>query len=290
MKISPFAARTLAALLTGYASSEAAITIFQNDLSGFTSAAGLLPIFDFESIGTGTDIAGSSFAGITFSSPAGNSLPVVAASSTFSPGGFSPTPGDSDNRLFATSGLQVLSPGGTALMPGPNLLEVDGLRLIFDVPVSSFGIDVLFQSLDGAPNTTFEIRDTGDNVIASGTVNIPTLPGGPDLASSASQGGSVFIGFHSNLADIARIDFIESDGTANQPDSNIGYDTIRAVPEPGALGFSLTGLLMLSGRLRRGASGVRGVSTCSRVASETPGEIAGVTTTEDVESRLAAVE
>ena len=70
---------------------------------------------------------------------AGNTLEVVDASTTFTTGGFVPPGGDTDNRLFATSGANVLSPGGTALVPGPNLGQEDGLTITFTRPISEPG-------------------------------------------------------------------------------------------------------------------------------------------------------
>ena len=220
---------TLAAFLAVHLSSHAAVTVFHNNLPGFTATAGILPVVNFDQVLEGTDLAGTSILGMTLTSPAGNTLQVVTASSTVTPGGFVPVIGDSDQRLVATSGSLVLSPGGSVLVPGPNLAEQDGLRLVFDVPVRSFGVDLLFQSLDGNAFTTYEVRNAAGTVIASGVVTIPTNGPGADGTSISPEGGTYFIGFHSDQTDISRIDFIEGDGDADNPDSNIGYDTIRVV-------------------------------------------------------------
>ena len=126
-------------------------------------------------------------------------------------------------------------------MRGSDLRERDGLRLVMPTPVRDFGIHVLFQSLDGDSFTSFELRNSAGAIIASGTVNIPMRGTGTDPASSYPEGGAVFIGFHSDQADIARIDFFETDGDANFPDSNISYDMIRVVaagPQTGLYAFT----------------------------------------------------
>ena len=233
---------TLAALFAAHCSSHAAVTVFQNDLAAFTATVGPLPVIDFELLTPGTDLANTTTRGITFSSPLGNTLEVVNAAATASGTGFVPVEGDTDNRLFATSGANVLSPGGTALVRGNDLREKDGLRLVFAVPVRDFGIDVLFQSRDDSSFTDFEVRDSAGVLIATGHVDLPPPLGpGADPTSSYPAGGSVFIGFHSDQADIAQIDFIESDDNATYPDSNIGYDDIRvlaASPQSGRYKFT----------------------------------------------------
>jgi hypothetical protein len=226
----------------------AAVTVFQDDLAGFNGASGSPPVaLDFDSIATGTDIAGSAISGVTCSSPDGNTLPVVTAASTFSPSGFIIQTGDLDNRLFATSGANVLSPGGAALVPGPALAEKDSLRLVFTTPVKAFGVDVLFQSEDGNSSMNFELRDASNAMITNGPLLIPALPNGSDNTSPASSGGAFFIGFVSSSPDIARVDFIELDGNAEYPDSNVGYDTLRFVPEPNTAILVGMGLLSVMG-------------------------------------------
>ena len=241
MKTPSRTACTLAAIFTAHFPSHAAVTVFQDDLAGFTAVVGLLPVIDFDGVPPGTNLAGMTIRGITFTSPAGNTLNVVEAASTVSGTGFFPVEGDSDNRLFATTEANVLSTGGSALVRGNDLRERDGLRLVLPTPVRDFGIHVLFQSLDGSSFTTFELRNSAGAVIASGPVNIPMRGPATDPVSSYPEGGAVFIGFRSDQADIARIDFLETDGDANFPDSNIGYDMIRVVaagPQTGLYAFT----------------------------------------------------
>jgi hypothetical protein len=225
----------------------AAVIVFNNNLAGFNAAAGSPPVtLDFDSIAAGTDLAASTVAGISFSNPDGNTLEVVAGLSTTSQVGFIP-PGDADNRLFPTSGANVLSPGGVNLVTGPQLGQRDSLRLDFSSPMSSFGLDILFQSLDGASFLGFTVYDSLNNVLVSnGFIAVPALPNGADLTSPAAQGGSIFLGFVSDSADIARIDFIEFDDNEGNPDANVGYDSFRfAVPEPSSLMLLALGLGIL---------------------------------------------
>jgi len=235
----------------------AAVIVFNNDLAGFNALAGAPPVsLDFDSILTGTDLAGDSESGIAFENLlGGTTLEVVNAGATFTALGFDS--GDSDNRLFATSGVNVLSPGGAALVPGPAAGESDGMRLVFDAPVRAFGLDILFQSLDGFSFFGFTVFDAADNVLASnGFIPIPALPNGPDGTSASSAGGSIFLGFVSDSSNIARIDFNEGDDNAANPDANVGYDSFRfhtaQVPEPSSLVFLALALAGMVANARRG--------------------------------------
>ena len=194
---------------------------------------------DFDSVNE-ADLEGIAIDGVAFSSPTLNPLRLVRASLTTSVPGFTPQT-DSDHRLNATTHAHVLSPGGAELFPGPDPTQNDSLRLVFTPPVRNAGIDVIFQSLDGVSLTDFVVRNSTGQVIASGTLNIPALNGGTDPASAYPRGGTFFIGFHSELANIARIDFIENDNDDENSDSNIGYDSLRygdRCPQTGAYTFT----------------------------------------------------
>lgn len=210
-------------------STYAAITVYQANLADFNIAAGAPAItIDFDTIAAGTNLAGATVSGVTLSSPAGNSLDVVAGAATYTPPGFSLVTDAATNTLIPTSGLHVLSPGGAALVPGPTLAEEDSLTLDFAVPVRVFGVDLLLQSLDFNAFTSYQIFDTSTMLIASGIID--TSYGG----NGGAPGGTHFIGFVSDdtATDIARIAFIESDSTADYPDANIGFDTLRFTPVP----------------------------------------------------------
>ncbi len=210
-------------------STYAAITVYQGNLADFTIAAGVpATTINFDTIAAGTNLAGATVSGVTLSSPSGNWLDVVAGAAICTPPNFSLVTNAATNTLTPTSGLNVLSPGGAALVPGPTLAEQDSLTLDFAVPVRAFGVDVLFQSLDYNAYTSYQIVDTSATVIASG--NVDTSYGG----NGGAPGGTHFIGFVSDDAatHISRITFIESDSTADYPDANIGFDTLRFTPVP----------------------------------------------------------
>ena len=171
-------------------------------------------------------------------------LDVVDASTTFSPYGplYAPP---------ATSGANVLSPGGANLVDGPDIRQRDGLDISFSTPVSAFGLDMLFESLDGfslAGATVYGPDKT--TVLYSNTfLSIPAITGG----------GAYFLGFVSDSAatNIGRIVFNDDDDNNVNPDANLGYDTFRfvaptvgQVPEPTTVAVFFAGLAGL-GSLRR---------------------------------------
>jgi hypothetical protein len=218
------------------ASANATVIVFQADLAGFDAAAGSPPIaIDFDAITPGTDIAGAAIAGATFTSPDGNTLEVVLASATFTPSGFTGVVDASTNVLIATSGLNVLSPGGAALVPGSALAQEDSLQIVFASPQSAVGLDVLFQSFDVAPAVTFTAYGPGGGAVASGSF--------VGSGGAGSPGAAIFLGFVSDSPSthISRILITETDGNASNPDCNIGFDSVRLfVPEPEA------GLLLMA--------------------------------------------
>jgi len=241
----------LVLLLSSTATGEAAVISFQNNLAGFNAAAGSPPLsIDFES--QSGNIAGNTIAGATFSSPPGNTLEVVAgASTTTIAADFSGIINAATNKLLPTSGVNVLSPGGTALVPGSQLGERDSLQIDFATPVSAFGIDILLQSLDFAPFVSFELFGPALASVLSGDIV------DQGFGNGGAPGGDVFIGFVSNdpLTNIRRIIFTETDDNAVFPDANIGYDTLRFVvssdvPEPATLLLLASGLAALAARRR----------------------------------------
>jgi hypothetical protein len=200
---------------------------FLNDLNGFNAAAGTPPVVvDFDNIEPGTDITARTLSGITFdrndSLASSAPLIVAAAVDTFTPSGFAGVIDVATNKLTATSGDNVLSPGGPELGPLDTNLENDDLRITFAQPVSAVGFDLLFQSLDSFSAVGLSILDVNGNVLYSN----PLLPTGTSAAGGA-PGGSVFVGFVSSRANIAAIVIDEQDDNNIFPDANIGFDAFR---------------------------------------------------------------
>lgn len=217
----------LASLVVAGAASSgfAAVTVYPKDLVGFNAAAGTPAVaVDFDGVAAGTDIGGVTLAGITFQ--ASNApLIVLAGADTFTPGGFSGAPNPSSNTLPPTSGVQVLSPGGLVLGPGPNgLVEDDDITLIFTTPVSAFGFDHLSQSVDGFSFSSIAIFNEANAQLFAGVIPISNLGGG------GAPAGADFWGIVSTAADIKRVVISEGDSDAQFPDCNIGIDTIRLAP------------------------------------------------------------
>ncbi len=197
--------------------------VFLNDLTGFNAAAHVPPIvMSFDDVPAGTDISNTTLAGITFTR--GDApLIVVRGVDTYTPGGFGGVIDPATNKLFPTSGENVLSPGGLELAPGSNpALENDDLTVDFAFPVSAVGLDILFQSNDCCSYLAVTVYDP-QGAILYNTGSLPTGNSNP----GGSPGEAVFFGYVSTTANIARIVFDDTDGNADYPDSNIGFDTIR---------------------------------------------------------------
>jgi hypothetical protein len=223
--------------------------------SGFESATGNLTIgISFDDIAAGTNISGTTINGIKFDS---NTAPlfVVKGTDTYTPAGvFSGTVDISTNKLFATSGANVLSPGGIVLGPGPNdPIENDGLILTFSTPAMAFGFDHLSQSADGLGYTYVYVY-TQSGLSING-INIP-IHG----SSGGAPGGADFWGVTTTNDDkITKIVITEIDNNATYPDCNIGYDsfyvvTNTSVPEPPTMllfGSGLIGLLGLRRKMKK---------------------------------------
>ena len=217
-------AGTLVALLTPLAA-RAAVTVFPMDLAGFDTAAGNPPVVvDFDDVAPGTDIGGQVLGGVRFDpSATGAPLIVVRASDTTTPAaGYTGIVDAATNVLPATTGANILSPGGPTLGPGPDAaVENDDLVLTFATPVSAVGFDHLSQSADGFGFSNVTVLDAGSNVLFSGGIQISNLGGG------GAPAGADFWGIVSDANDIARVEIDEGDDNSSFPDCNIGFDTVR---------------------------------------------------------------
>jgi serine/threonine protein kinase len=212
----------------------AGITPFFNDLEGFDAAAGSPPIsVSFDDIPAGTDISGKVISGITFNPgntpPGSAALIVVRGADTFTGDNtFYDVTDPATNRLFPTSGENVLSPGGSQLVPGPAQQENDDLELVFDPPVSAVGFDLLFQSLDAGSYVFIFFFDAEGSRIGENVTEVPTFT---EESAVKTPGGAVFVGFVSERP-IGRILINETDDDGGFPDSNVGYDSFRISAAP----------------------------------------------------------
>jgi hypothetical protein len=235
-------------------SAEAGVAFYQGTtgLAAFNAAAGNPGIgIDFE--GLSGDITGQTINGVKFINPgSNNTMDVVPAASTFTTDGFVGVIDASTNTLHATSGRNILSPGGAALVPGPDIRQVDTIELIFDTGMPAFGLDVLFQSFDLSPNVFIDVfsatRELGSYIMTGNGA-----PGG-------APGESVFFGVTSTDDPIRGL--IISDGDNNNifPDANLGYDTFRfgpstptggGVPEPATWTMLIAGFGLVGAAARR---------------------------------------
>lgn len=194
---------------------------------------------DFDSIAPGADITNQVVNGVRFIGP-GAPLIVVSATSTYTPAGFTDTTNIALNVLPATTGRNVLSPGGAMLGPGNNpAIEKDWLTLEFINPVVSFGFDHLSQSADGVGFTLIRVFDTNGGELYNGSVPVSNLGGG------GAPGGADFWGIiASGGTRIGRVEIQELDADGRYPDANIGFDSMRyePVPEPSSLALAGVGL------------------------------------------------
>ena len=183
--------------------------------------------------------------------PAGGAPLFVVTSASTTTSGSATTPGGggtwimafpgeytpATNFLAATSGSKILSPGGSPLLPGLNpAAEQDGVRFMFCTGgVYAVAFDILFQSLDAVSFLSIQVYDTGGFSIWSSAgfilTGVPTCPPAypgaiSDIPCGGAPLGEVFFGICSTTP-IGWIDVNEMDDDEVNPDSNVGYDTIR---------------------------------------------------------------
>jgi RHS repeat-associated protein len=199
----------------------------QNDVARFNILASNPTILvDFDNIASDTNITGNTYNGILFENgnqPSPSSpLIVVKGSETFTPIGFGGVTNIATNKLLATSGENVLSPGGKELAPANPLKENDDIKLTFDEPVAAVGFDILFQSYDFYGAVKVIIYDP-QGVVLYQNNNLPVS----SPAGGGAAGGKEFYGFISKRSNIKSIIIDEFDGDSTFPDANIGIDSIR---------------------------------------------------------------
>lgn len=170
---------------------------------------------DFDDVTAGTDLTNATIDGVTFQAPGAGPLTVIESTTGVR------------NALEATSGTQVLSPGGSDVT-----LEDDDLSLVFDQPVHAAGLDVLFDVPDGFSLTGVTFLDEDGQVLFSQSP-IPA----PDGAS-----GSQFVGYVAEGQLIKSIVIDEFDPSA--PDENIAFDSLvfsDTEPEDSVLFINVNG-------------------------------------------------
>lgn len=202
-----------------------------------SDALSFLPplVIDFDSFPSGSILDGVAVAGVTFER-VGAPLLVVDAAETRTPSnGWSATIlAPEAHRLVASSGHNVLSPGGTELAAGPNAdLELDSLTMHFHPPVCQVAFDLASQSADGMSFVTVEVLDAQGNLLHAGQISIKdrTTPDCDRRERFASPGVDTW-GFATPECRIAEVRLIDSDNDAACPDSNVGIDSVRFAPAP----------------------------------------------------------
>ncbi len=213
-----------ASLFTG-PPAQAAVTLTTNDLAAFLQAGGAPVLVTFDRDKPGSLFSAESTGGLTVTAPEGAArLVVVRADDTFTP--VAPgAPPDLVHKLPSTSGDNVLSPGGPELRLADPAFDDDRITLTFDPPVSAVGFDVVYQSFDSVQGIAVTV------LAADGTV-LATDDGIPEGATNPADapGGSGFVGFIADAAEIASVTIVDGDGDAVFTDGNIGLDTIRVDP------------------------------------------------------------
>ena len=202
--------------------------LIQNNLNQFNQVAANPPVVvDFDNITPGTDISNATLNGILFekgNQPAPSApLIVVKGNETFTPDGFYGVGDAATNKLPATTGENVLSPGGTELAPGLNYAkENDDLKVTLTEPVAAIGFDILFQEYDAYSAVAIKIYDPQGNILYENS-NLPVSTG----AGGGTPGGKEFFGFVSTRSNIKTIIIDEFDDNNVYPDANIGFDSFR---------------------------------------------------------------
>ena len=204
------------------------------DVAEFNIAAGLPPVsVTFDNLAAGDDIASENLCGVTFQ-PVNAPLIVVRAADTYTPEGFRDLPDPKPYALVASSGDQLLSPGGAKLGPGPDpAIEDDDIVLTFEPPVAAVGFDHISQLADGMSYTSVQVIDVNGNVLYDATLEIGEVFEQRSYLSHLPEAHNStvdFWGIVSQSSNIREIRIDERDDNEVCPDSNIGIDTLRFAP------------------------------------------------------------
>jgi hypothetical protein len=198
------------------------------DPASCSAALGGLPLqVSFDDLAPNTDLSGQTVHGVRFVS-LGNTLPAVAALDT-------QTPGDPSRGLPATSGANLLSPGGVSL-PLTGAASQDSLEFGFINPVSAFRFDLSLQSLDYATYAELVLYDASNQFLAD--LPIPGVAGNPDGAPS----GTLPVCVVYDQPVISRVQLLEFDSNGVNPDSNIGIDSLASSVTGHTLNFTSTAI------------------------------------------------
>lgn len=176
-------------------------------------------VVDFEGLPPPVDITGTSVLGVEF-----QQLSLGCGASGYRCGSLASAPlivTASNPSLPATSGSNLLSPGGGTLSCADPIHENDDLTLVFANPTRAFGLDVIFDQADGSSYLGFRVLNSAGAILYENSYVPSPGGGGP---------GTQFIGFVSDSFDIARVEIDEYDEDCVNPDANVGYDTLVFVP------------------------------------------------------------
>jgi RHS repeat-associated protein len=201
---------------------------YTGDPAGFSATTNASAVaVSFDDLQAGTDITGQTISGVTFdlegTATTNAPLIVVNGYDTFTPlSGYSGIVDATKNKLFPTSGENILSPGGLNLHPTDPLQQNDNIKMTFAQPVAAVGFDLLFQELDLFSFVSITVLGTNGQTLFTSSP-VPTFVN----FGGGVPGGPVFFGFVSSSANISKIIIHDSDGDGVNPDSNIGIDSVR---------------------------------------------------------------
>lgn len=205
------------------------------DRVAFDACGGAPLVMDFDDLAAGQRLDGVAMDGVRFV-PSTASLLVVRASDTSTPAsGWSQRLADPGTyRLVATTGTNLLSPGGADLVPGPDLArEADSFSMRFDPPVCAVAFDFLSQSADGMSFADVTVLAADGRTLHAGRLGIADRTDGrADRRHTFAGPGADFWGIVADDRVIAEVRIDDRDNDASCPDANLGIDSLRFAPAP----------------------------------------------------------